>query len=506
VQIRSTFSDNELWLTGHTRGKLYYNMPVILQSGIIEISIPDSIFPSGILHLTLFDNRSRPQCERLVFVNHNDPLNIAISTDKSTYGTRKEIIVNLEVKDLQNNPVQGNFSLSVANRTLNNNSKSFQSGMTSYLLLASDLKGNIQEPDYYFAKNTRETRQALDNLLLTQGWRRFKWDHVVGPERPEIKYSLVKGLEIEGKITRELFGIPIKNLPVTLTVQSGFNDVYSTTTNDKGKFVFSLPDYVDTVNVEITAVRRTGRKNLVILVDESELPETEEWYSKYTMAMEITGTNIFKPVEERQEDTSQFRMEGLYREPDDVIYLNDQLRTYNNVYDIIKGRIPGVDVQGDRVIIRGIGSLYGGTDPLYLIDNIPVDKSAVSSLNPNDVERIEILKGPSAAIYGSRGANGVISIYTRRGFFMKKGVLNFQMLGYYHPREFYSPRYGTNFDNLLPDDRTTLFWAPEVITNSMGQAELIFYSSDTKGTFEVVIEGISDEGIAGEGHTSFEVQ
>ena len=372
-------------------------------------------------------------------------------------------------------------------------------------MLTSDLKGRIENPDYYFKKNSLEIRQDLDYLMMTQGWRRFHWENVTNNIPLKIDYPVERNLIVKGRITREIFDIPLKNIHVTLAVQSGFNDVYYNRTNKDGEFEFSLPDYEDTLSIEITAKRNTGRKNLVIYVDESELPETKLNYSSYTKTMEITGTNVFRPIEAPEEDTNQARIEGIYNEPDYVIYVDEQLATYNSVFDIIKGRVPGVMVTGERVIIRGVGSIYGGTDPLYLIDNIPVDVGAVSTLNPNDVERIEFLKGPTAAIYGSRGANGVISIYTKRGFFIKKGVLNFQMLGYYKPREFYSPKYGTEFDHLYPDSRTTLYWAPVIRTDSLGHAAVEFYSSDTRGNFEVVLEGISGKGFPAEGKASFEV-
>ena len=123
-----------------------------------------------------------------------------------------------------------------------------------------------------------------------------------------------------------------------------------------------------------------------------------------------------------------------------------------------------------------------------------------------DVERIEVLKGPSAAIYGIRGANGVIAIYTKRGRFMKKGVLAFDMLGYHRPREFYSPRYGSSFDHLLQDFRSCLYWNPMVNVDSSGIAELSFFNSEKTGDFYIVVEGIGPDGHAGRNEKSYRVR
>ena len=506
VNIRSTLNDPRVSLIGQTRGKVYYNMSLILKSGSAEVKVPRNIFPTGILQLTLFDQASIPQCERLVFINNNDFLNIDLETDKNNYGSREKISLKIDIKTPDNLPVIGNFSLSVTGNEYNNDRGDFYSGIISYLVMSSDLKGQIQDPEYYFQKNTAETREALDYLMMTQGWRRFTWENIIGDIPMKINYEVEKGLSVEGKITREFFGIPLKYLPVTLTVLSGFNDIFNTRTNDKGKFLFNLPDYEDTIDIEITSKRLSGRKNLVIYIDETELPEKEVLFSNYSKEMAITGTNVFRPVPEVVKDPNQSTIQGIHGTPDNVIYVDDKLSSYNNVFDIIKGRVPGVLVTGNSIQIRGPNSFFLSTEPLYLIDDVPVDANAVASINPQDVERIEFLKGPSAAIYGSRGANGVVAIYTKRGYYIKKGILECQILGYYRPREFYSPKYGTRFDQLNPDDRITLFWAPSILTDSIGQAEVVFYSSDIKGSFDVTLEGVSPEGKIGKSTTSFKVE
>ena len=96
----------------------------------------------------------------------------------------------------------------------------------------------------------------------------------------------------------------------------------------------------------------------------------------------------------------------------------------NNVAETLGGRIAGVQVSstdgglGDNfnIVIRGAGSLTQSTAPLYVIDGFPSETSGMSALNPNDIESIDVLKDASAtAIYGSRGANGVVIITTKKG-------------------------------------------------------------------------------------------
>jgi len=89
--------------------------------------------------------------------------------------------------------------------------------------------------------------------------------------------------------------------------------------------------------------------------------------------------------------------------------------------DILQ-RTPGIFIQGNggsaRAFIRGVSSIYGSNEPLFVIDNIAIGNSLaqVSFLNPRDIEKVTVLKGMSnTAIYGARGVNGVILIRTKRG-------------------------------------------------------------------------------------------
>lgn len=88
-------------------------------------------------------------------------------------------------------------------------------------------------------------------------------------------------------------------------------------------------------------------------------------------------------------------------------------RVYKDIYEMIIGEVPGVTIDGSRIRIRGISSINASNEPLLVVDGSPV--FTISNISPYDVESINILKGSSAAIYGSRGANGVIVIKTKRG-------------------------------------------------------------------------------------------
>ncbi len=88
---------------------------------------------------------------------------------------------------------------------------------------------------------------------------------------------------------------------------------------------------------------------------------------------------------------------------------------YTNVYDLIRGRFAGVQVSGTDIIIRGQNSINLSSAALIVVDGITVGSGVLSALSPTNIKSIDILKDGSAAIYGSRGSNGVVLIETKRG-------------------------------------------------------------------------------------------
>ena len=87
--------------------------------------------------------------------------------------------------------------------------------------------------------------------------------------------------------------------------------------------------------------------------------------------------------------------------------------SYNNIYEMIRGEVPGVYVNGTSIMIRSTTTVNGSTEPMFVVDGVPVN--TIDNIQPLDVRSISILKGSSAAIYGSRGSNGVIIINLLRG-------------------------------------------------------------------------------------------
>jgi len=106
-----------------------------------------------------------------------------------------------------------------------------------------------------------------------------------------------------------------------------------------------------------------------------------------------------------------------------------------NVMNIVQGQLAGVNITANTgqpgakstVIIRGVGTFNGNTDPLYVIDGFPSNSDNFRSINSNDIESLEVLKDASAiSQYGNRGSNGVIIVKTKRGSYGSRFSVRYQ--------------------------------------------------------------------------------
>lgn len=86
--------------------------------------------------------------------------------------------------------------------------------------------------------------------------------------------------------------------------------------------------------------------------------------------------------------------------------------TFQTIFDMIKARVPGVSVVGSNVIIRGVKTFNGSSEPLYVVNGSVT--SDISFIPPTEVKSINVLKDASASVYGSRGGNGVIEITLKK--------------------------------------------------------------------------------------------
>ncbi len=132
------------------RGRFLFTRHFKARIGTTALSIPASDFPAGVVQATLFDHAGTEQAERLMFVNRHNVLNLRLTTDKERYLPREKVTLTLKASDSRGKPASGNFSLSVADDNLLSFADDKSGHMLSKMLLEPDLRGKVEEPNFYF--------------------------------------------------------------------------------------------------------------------------------------------------------------------------------------------------------------------------------------------------------------------------------------------------------------------------------------------------------------------
>ena len=530
-------------LVAQTRGQIVQAAKIPLAKKASLIQLPRAEFPEGIAQLTLFDETNKPVSERLVFINKNEPINVALTSDKTTYKNREKVNLNVTTTNTEGKPVAANLSLAVVDARMAPEADSNGTTITSHLLLSSDLAGTIEQPDYYFNPIHNDRWMQLDLLLMTQGWRRFAWTDVLAGTVPPAKYSAEGGLSLTGHVVRpNQKGIGGKvNLTFMLVKRDSSRVFLSGETDESGKYGAYDLDFTDTTQVLIQGTKGAANRNLVISLDQLLTPtvtiirvpynsldfrrdELAEFIKRTKEYQEIerqirrNGEVLLQAVTVKAKKEKEFDSRVIYGTPDASVKFTPQNTSgRQTILDVIQGQVAGVQVIGSgftaRVQIRGAANFNGPVPPLFVLDGMPMDLQGIMGISVQDVDRVDVLKGASAAIYGSRASGGVISILTKRGGgnydFTKEaapGTLVAKLPGYAPVREFYAPRYDVKKpEHIRPDYRTTLFWAPMVQTGADGKAAVSFFTSDAKTTLRLRAEGVTSTGRPGVGRSSVRV-
>jgi len=168
-----------LTLVGQVRGQVFYQRAIGLRAGeTLELDIDWEKAPMGVAQFTLFDSRGVERAERLVMANPHQQLRVDISTDKEQYLPGEQVRMSVRVSDHRGVPMPATLALSVVDDQLLSFADDHSSHMVSWMMLEADLREEVYEPDFYFDPEEEKAPEALDLLLMTSGWRRFRWEEL----------------------------------------------------------------------------------------------------------------------------------------------------------------------------------------------------------------------------------------------------------------------------------------------------------------------------------------
>lgn len=500
---------DSLYLMVHSRGEVMLLSPLNNYTG----QLSEHLLPAGIISFSILDASERVWCERIYFSRTFADPTINMIADCSEYISREPVQLSFLIQKPDSTPLPANFSLSVTDSyhvqkdTLNND-------IRSYLLLSSDLKGYVEAPQEYFADNSLQTREKTDLLMLTQGWRRFNTADIVKGNYPKNEYFLEAGQALTGKVLN-LFNKPVRNSTV-VSMNRYDNKVKLTTTDSLGRFYIDGIEFPDSTSITLKATTRSKIADVEIVPDSDFFPTPPSHLPKQLVNKESLSDEYLRVSREKYYndggmmvinlDEITVSASSVKKEDGRDFYYSGMADSEINAERLAKfptmrlidvlATVPGVMVFGDNIRIRG--SMEA---PTLMIDGMEaIDSSEIMYLNAADVEEVQVFKGSSAAIFGVRGANGVIAITLKKGITPNRisspSIAHIKPLGFHVPDAFYVPRYEVDSirQQKKVDLRTTIYWNPDVETDADGRAVVTFYTADNPNNYRVEMEGIAADG------------
>ncbi|HLN73100.1 MAG TPA: Plug domain-containing protein, partial [Prolixibacteraceae bacterium] len=519
-QTVSTNNASAFTIVGRAAGEVFYKKEIGLENGVSNLELKKDILPAGIIQFTLFDNNLVPRCERLVFANTPEVINVSIKPEEGEYSRRGKVNMDIEAFDAKDNPCRTNLSVSAYHPETQLKMEEYPNNILSQFVLGSELKGIIEEPGYYFKDDSISTQTALDNLMLTHGWRHFEWKEIEQDKMLSMEYPAEESIQLRGSVKNYYTKKPISNGTVTMMTIKSLLSVKDQKTDSLGRFIFPDLYFNDTVKVTLQAENKKGKMNTIIELDKRSsispaahyLPVTYQYKQENQETTTDYLSTINPQVINRKwhlSDTillnqvnvhgyKQKKNDGLvrmYGDADFVFDMDKQDNVYSSVFDAIDGKIPGVILDQATDTFRARGQTL-----LIYLDGIRVDDPyLLSTFSSNLFDKVEYVKMGITA--GINYPGGILYFYMKRGKMFENvnnlsmGIKGDDIIGYSVIRQFYSPKYNPEeVPENRNDFRNTLYWNPVLQTDSTGMANLSYFNSDQTGEVEVVVEGVTSDG------------
>ncbi|MBD3748454.1 MAG: carboxypeptidase regulatory-like domain-containing protein [Sphingobacteriales bacterium] len=523
------------YLLAQNGGVIYYAAKGNLSAAVFTAKIPKDKFPSGITQFTLLADNGLPLATRLVFIQRSDDMKINVKTDLPAYRGRQ--LVKMDIQTIGGlNMTNGNYSIAVVDENKVPIDENKETTILSSLLLTSDLAGYIEQPNYYFTKVDDQKRADLDVLMLTQGYHRYTYQEILNHKTRPISFLPEQGINISGTIRRGN-GLPLQKGSLLLQIPSVHLNKPAYT-DEGGRFEFKDLVFQDSSKVIINARNNINSKDLRINTDGEAYPAV---YPNVNAPDEIVNLDSALSTylkSSRLEHNSAFYLQEV------VVKSAAVKKPSHEDYAALTGLNPQADREVPGAQLNACAQLTNclsaagvtfDDNQLYLtrtynqglkvpiaiyVGEMPVDVNYLNTLNPKEISSVEVFNNDGLSnINRSSGTSGILVInmlvqkkvsFSKtqiKDLFAPTNILSLTPKGYAVERHFYVPKYKGPRSSLQREDfRSTIYWNPEVLTDSTGKAHLEFYNGDGKGTYRVTMEGIDENGNFGRAVYRYQVK
>lgn len=524
------------YLIAHQRGVLLYNIYEEKNTPTNTYKIPTSSLNSGVISFTLFNNDGNPVAERVAFVNDtSNNLELSINSNTDFYSTRQKISLDLSLKNKSGLNEYSFLSLSVKNSEASAYNK-YANNIKTYLLLNSELRGEIKEPNYYFEKeNDPKRNYLLDLVMMSNGWKRFTWQEILSKEEKKQTHEIEEGIYVTGTTYKyKKLDTPLQSV-VRLSFFGKFiAQTPAQATDANGRFRFGPDIYPGSISATVEArqedfldISTRSKKVSIVLDDPRPIPvlnkqntfnfninqKQEENFVKATNYLQQIKFENDKKIERLaaielrvkklsnlEKRKKEMTKRTVYGSPD---------RSANRIdmknLDYTPGSINEVLETNPTISLNNEGSGYlwnrNQSDVLIFLDNREIDYGFLSGISCNEISFIDIVTGPSTALLANTD-KAIIVLYSDKNkkfviddtVKIKPGIVNFTGKGFYIARKFSSPTPTSLYETDTKDVRTTLHWEPLLRTTDKSNAKVSFYTGDVQSEYIIEVEGVSISG------------
>jgi hypothetical protein len=531
VHVESTrdLKNHGLILVAQAGGRIFFREAFFLEGTGKTIQMFKSLFPEGTLQLNLFDIEGNFVGQRLVYVDHvEDKPVLTIKTTKPEYNPDESVSLQINLENNVHNPIIAGVSVSVTANDIFSTT-AFASPLPEIMIRSGFYEG-IENARYYLRDTTSATREELDNLMLTLTQYRYDWRRINGME--EFKFKKTESIKVSGTVfdnKKTCEECKVNLYPVT----QGMNHVALTTDND-GNFETSVPGLFDSATYMVEIINAKGKKIEGKISIDNDKPfktgnryhdclnqvtsEEVENYDSVLMAImneeEYMNTILLKEISITKKaivdpyQNDKPKISGLYSLPDQVIDLRKNGDQYTSMAQALMQNLTGFTVSFDPVwgnhkfILHGFNVIPQDSldlDPLYIVDGVELPENSgyeeINTINPGNVDHIEVYKDVAASFWGARGGNGVIAIFTKKGPDINPATpKQLLKIAGFSPEIIFQPL-GQDSTGLSVDKKITVFWADNLYTDSSGNININFKNASNASYFTVHVEGITSEGV-----------
>ncbi len=484
-------------------------------------------FPNGVLQLTIFNADEIPVAERIVFINHD---NYSFITDlhavEKNLNKRGRTVLQLDVGD----NLLTNLSISVTDAGINPVTENEES-IYSRFLLSSDLKGTVYNPAYYFSNTDDSVKIFLDLVMMTNGWRRFKWEDILAEKFPVLKNQPDNFLSINGSVLglsrtqlyqKDLTGIfktkngtvTFYNIPINKEgsfTENGLNfydtaQLYYSLSNDKDKvlttaasfsFLSNLIKAPSAGNALLSAFYQPLYQDSAVLLKNNSMVAQLKKQSAFNKVKTLETVLLVRKQPSLKDKMEKEYTSGFFSGGDGYTFTTEDdpfAKSATSVLAYLQGKVAGLQISS---VGQGSATWRGSATSIFL-NEVNSELNSVQNINMNDVAMIKVYRPPFFGAMGG-GSGGAIAIYTKKGSkdnSQVKGLPFMLIQGYSSIKQFYVPDYETDLDPNLKDYRSTLYWNPFLIFDKGRRRITIpFFNSDNCKKIRITIEGINEAGL-----------